>query len=149
MTTIVCNELKTTLTQSVNMNYDRVYHVAGLKIQVFMYNNPTGIFTLSIKSGSDVLANASFTSADIKTDLNTTDNYAYIYKALDFSLPLKKGSYDLVLSSDGYTFSESSFLGWCKSYDNVFNQEVDADVVFTRKPYNYLIYENTREDLTR
>jgi hypothetical protein len=149
MTTLVCDELQTTLTQTVNLVYDRVYHIAGLKIKLLMYNNPTGTFTLSLKSGSDVLASAAFTSADIKTDLSTTDNYAHLYKALNFSLPLKKGSYDLVLSSSGYTFSTSSFLGWCKSYENVFNEEVDSAVPYSDKPFDYLVYANVREDLIK
>ena len=149
MTTLVCDELETTLTQTVNMNYDRVYHVAGLKIKLLMYNNPTGTFTLSLKSGVTTLASASFTSADIKTDLSTADNYAHLYKALNFSLPLKKGSYDLVLSSSGYTFSASSFLGWCKSYANIFNEEADSTAPYTDKPFDYLVYENVREDLIR
>jgi len=149
MTTLVIDELKTTLTQSVNLNYDRVYHVAGLKIKLLMYNNPTGTFTLSLKTGATTLASASFTSADIKTDLSTTDNYAHLYKALSFSLPLKKGSYDLVLSSSGYTFSDSSFLGWCKSYTNVFNEEVDSSASYTNKPFDFLVYENVREDLIK
>ena len=149
MTTLVADELITTLTQTVNLSYDRVYHIAGLKIKLIMYNAPSGTFTLSIKSGATTLASTDFTSADIKTDLSTADNYAHIYKALTFSLPLKKGAYDLVLSSSGYTYSATSFLGWCKSFENVFNQEVDDTVLYHDKPFDYLVYANIREDLIR
>jgi hypothetical protein len=149
MTTLVCDELVTTLTQTVNLSYDRVYHIAGLKIKLLMYNAPSGTFTLSIKSGATTLASTDFTSADIKTDLSTSDNYAHIYKALSFSLPLKKGAYDLVLSSSGYTYSATNFIGWCKSFENVFNEEVDSTVTYNNKPFDYLLYANVREDLVR
>jgi len=149
MTTLVCDELLTTLTQTVNLTHDRVYHVAGLKIKVLMYNAPTGTFTLSLKSGVTTLASQTFTSASIKTGLSTTDNYAFLYNPLSFSLPLKKGSYDLVLSASDYTYSPTSFLGWCKSYENIFNPQVDDTVAYIDKPFDYLVYENVREDLIR
>jgi hypothetical protein len=149
MTTLVCDELITTLTQTVNLSYDRVYQIAGVKIKLLMYNAPTGTFTLSLKSGATTLASDTFNSAEIKTDLSTANNYAHIYKALTFNLPLKKGAYDLVLSSSGYTFSTSSFLGWCKSFENVFNEEVDNTVEYVDKPFDYLLYANVREDLIK
>ena len=149
MTILVCEQLETNLTQTVNLVFNKVYHLDGIKIKLLMYNAPAGNFTLSVKSGAETLASSSFTSADMKSDLSTADNYAHLYKALDISLILKKGSYDFVLSSSGYTFSESSFIGWCKSYENVFNEEVDALLRYTDKPFDFLIYENIREDLTR
>ena len=149
MTTLVCDELITTLSQTINLTHNRIYHVAGIKISLLMYNAPSGTFTLSIKSSGTTLSSFDFTSADIKTDLSTTDNYAHIYKALNFSLPLKKGSYEFVLSPADYTYSSTSFIGWVKSYINVFNAEVDSLVPYNDKPFDFLIYENLREDLTR
>jgi len=149
MSYIVTEELVDTLTQTITLNYDRIYHVAGVKIKLLMYNTPSGTFTLSIKQGATTLSTATFTSADIKTDLSTTDNYAYLYKALNFSLPLKKGSYDMVLSSSGYTYSESSFLGWIKSHENVFIEPTTALDVYIDNPLDVLIYEKIREDLVR
>lgn len=149
MSYIVTEELITTLTQTITLSYDRIYHVAGIKIKLLMYNAPSGTFTLSIKQGATTLSTATFTSADIKTDLSTTDNYAHLYKALNFSLPLKKGSYDLVLSSAGYTYSASSFLGWIKSHENVFIEKTTTPDSFIDNPLDVLIYEKMREDLTR
>lgn len=149
MTTLVCDELIGTLTQTVNLSYDTVYHIAGIKIKLLMYNAPSGTFTLSLKSGATTLASDTFDSAEIKTDLSTANNYAHIYKALTFNLPLKKGAYDLVLSSSGYTYSESSFLGWCKSFENIYNEQVDDTVLYNDKPFDYLLYAKVREDLVK
>lgn len=149
MSKIVVDELITTLTQDVNLVYDRIYHVSGIKIKILMYNAPAGTFTLSIKQSGNTLASKSFTSADIKSDLSTTDNYAYLYKALDFSLPLKKGTYNLELSSSGYTYDIASFIGWIKSHESVFNTVTGTANTFADNPLDVLIYEKLREDITR
>ena len=149
MSTLVVEELKTTLTQTVSFKYDRVYQIGGIKIKVLMYNSPSGTFTLSIKSGVNTLASSTFTSADIKSDLDTTNNYAWVWKAVSFSgpVPLKKGSYDIELSASGYTYSAISFLGWVKLHESFFNDREDAYVDIKLNPYGILVYENIREDL--
>jgi len=149
MSYIVVDELDTTLSQTITLDYDRIYHVAGIKMKLLMYNAPAGTFTLSLNKDATTLASASFTSADIKSDLSTTDDYAYLYKALNFSLPLKKGSYQLVLSSSGYTYSASSFMGWIKSHENVFIEPTTSSDNFIDNPLDVLIYEKIREDLVR
>ena len=62
---------------------------------------------------------------------------------------LKNASYDLVLSAAGYAPSGSSFLGWIKSHENIFNALEDAFISFIDNPFDVLIYEDVREDLTR
>lgn len=147
MSKVVVDELITTLTQQINLKNDKIYHIEGLKIRLIMYNAPAGTFTLSIKSGATTLASVNFTSADIKSDLSTSDNYALIDKALNIVAPLKKGSYDFVLSSSGYTYSQSSFIGWVKSHENIFNSQESVATSFLDNPFDVLIYENKRCDL--
>lgn len=151
MSYLATEELKTTLTQTINLKYDKIYHISGFKIKLVMFNNPPGTFTLSVKSGATTLISKSFTSADIKSDLNTTDNYAWIWKAIVFDdlLALTKGSYDLELSSSGYTYSGISFIGWVKLHENLFNEREDEFIDYTTNPYGVLMYERTREDLIR
>ena len=150
MTTIVVDELVTTLSQNITLNSYRNYHIAGLKLRLLMYNAPAGTFTVSIKSGANTLSSYSFTSADIKTELNTTDNYAHLYKVI--SIPytiLKSGSYEIELSSSGYTYAFGSFIGWVKSYENIFNEREDSLDDITNNPFDILVYEKIREDLSR
>ena len=151
MTTIVCDTLETTLTQTVNFKYYRRYHIEGIKVRLVMYNSPAGTFTLSFKSGATTLQTKNFSAADIKTDLGTSDDYAYIDKAIVFDTPVivKNGSYDLVLSHSGYTESPTSFLGWVKSHENIFNELESAPVDYTYNPFDVLIYEKVREDIIR
>ena len=68
MSYLVVDELKTTLSQDFNLKYDRIYHLAGIKVKVLMYNSPTGTFTVTLKdNGGTSLVSDTFTSAEIKT----------------------------------------------------------------------------------
>lgn len=148
MSFVVVDELKTTLTQRINLLYDRVYQIDGVSIKILMYNAPAGTFTVTLKDllGNN-LASDTFTSAEIKTALETSDNYAYCFVPISIYAPLKKGSYDIELSASGYTYSQSSFMGWIKSHENVYNSISGTPVNFTENPFDYLLFERTREDL--
>lgn len=151
MTTLVCDELVTTLEQSITLTQYRVYHIEALKIRIVMYNAPSGTFTLSVKSGVTTLASKDFTSAEIKSNLSTTDDYAYIDKLIQFdnALALKSGVYTLELSSSGYSYTSESFIGWVKSYENIFNDQSDNTESHIENPFDFLIYEKVKQDLVR
>lgn len=122
MTTLVVEELQTTLSQEFTISRSKRYHISGLKMYLVMYNAPSGTFTATIKSGATTIASKSFTSGDIQSDLSTSDSYAHVWKALVFdnNVILDKGTYTLELSSSGYTFSESAYMGWVKEHDQIF-----------------------------
>jgi hypothetical protein len=143
MSRVYCEELITTLTQEINFVSRRRYHIPAISLGIVMYNAPSGTFTLSVMDGSIVLTSKSFTSADIKTDLSTSNNYGYIYKTLQFTseLILEYGSYDFVLSSSGYTYSSNSFIGWIKPPSDVFNTEANSDSLYLNNPLDILIYD--------
>ena len=146
MTKLVVEELITTLSQSFALALNKRYHVEGLKIYLVMFNAPAGTFTVSIKSGATTLASKDFDSAEIKTDLSTSDNYAHIYKGIvfDTDLALDDGSYSIELSSAGYTFSESSYLGWVKDHDQVFfDTDYTLDTVATH-PLTFHLLEKKK-----
>ena len=122
MTKIYTEELETTLSQEFTLSGNERRQVSAIRPWVLMFNVPAGTFTFSLKSGSDILAQVSFTSADIQSDLSTSDTYGYIYKRLVFDniIPLEAGTYTIEMSSSGYTFSESSFIGWGRRTENLF-----------------------------
>ena len=68
---------------------------------------------------------------------------------IDVYAPLKKGTYKIELSSSGYTYSNSSFLGWIKSHENIYNDLESTPIDYTYNPYDYLLYEKVREDLVK
>lgn len=151
MTALVCEDLKTTLTESITLTYDKIYHIGGIKPKLMVYNMPAGTFTLSIKQGVTTLASADFTSTQLQAQLGTVNNYFWLNTAISFTelVALKKGTYDLEISSSGYTYSPTAFIAWVRSHENIFNERTDAFVDYTTNPFDVLIYERTREDLVR
>lgn len=146
MTKLLTEELVTTLNKEVTLVSDRVMYLKGIRPLLVMINAPSGTFTMTMKAGATELASVSFTSDDIKSDLNTTDNYAYLYKALEFTnaVPIKSGTYNFELSSSGYTFDASSMIGWAKKVDDIW---YDIDGVIeneTNYPLTMEIWENKR-----
>ena len=121
---VLAEELITTLTQPFKLNLHERSHVTAVRPYMVIVGAPAGTFTMSLKSGANTLASKTFTSASMKSDLSTADNNVHMMVNLTFTdvTPLSPGSYDLVLSSSGYTFSGTSFLGWAKEYDSVYNE---------------------------
>lgn len=146
MTQILCEELRTTLSKSFTLTGTQVWQVNACRPKLVMYNAPSGTFTLSIKSGANTLGSADFTSADIKSDLNTSNNYAYIHKVLQFTndIPLRAGTYTAELSSSGYTYSVNSFIGWVKETESVFETIVGTINNETNYPFTMQLFENKR-----
>jgi len=140
LSTLVLEPLVTTLEQGFNLKLSRRYQVGCLKIYLYMHNAPTGTFIVNLKRGASLVVSKSFTSADIKTAMNTTDNYAHVFYPIIFSgnIMLEKGSYDIELTSTGYTYNDNAYLGWCKEYD-VYNQFESEPINPYDFPYGFRI----------
>lgn len=145
MTKFLCEELRTTLSQTFTLTGSRVFQISAMRPFLVMYGAPAGTFTMSIKSGANTLGSVSFTSADIQSDLDTSDTYAYINKALQFDqpLPLRAGSYTAELSSSGYTFG-FTFLAWIKRNESIFVTIDGTPADETNNPFTMELWEKKR-----
>lgn len=145
MTTLLVEELITTLEQDFTLAGSRVYQISAIRPFVCMYAAPSGTFTFSIKSGANTLGSVSFTSADIQSDLSTSNTYAYLHKALEFTndIPLRAGTYTLEMSSSGYTYSANSFMAWVKNNDTYFTINGAVNNL-TNNPHSFELWENKR-----
>lgn len=124
MTTLLVNPLKTTLTQEVRFNFDKRYIIKAICPYIYMHNSPSGLFHFKIKKSSITVFSHSFTSNDLKTALNTSDDYAHMFYAINpisGYLLLEKGLYDFELSHTGYSYSNSSYLGWITQHERLQN----------------------------
>lgn len=145
MTTLVYDALETTIEQDFTINLNRRYTIEAINPYLMMFNEPSGTFTFSVlDSDTNILSSDTFTSADIKTDLSTSDSYAHIRKVIQFDNPLhlSRGTYTLKLSSSGYTFTESSHLGWVREFENIFNETTGTPSSDSENPFSFNIYEN-------
>ena len=124
MTTLVINELSTTLEQSIRLSKSVRYQVAAILPYIYMHNSPAGTFTISVLRGVTVVGAKTFTSDEIKAELNTTVNFAHVFHPVIFDSPffLDAGVYTIKLSHSGYSRTSSSFIGWIQQHENLNNQ---------------------------
>ena len=148
MTALLIDELTSTLSQEITFSGEaRRRTIVGIRPYIYMHNAPTGTFTLSFKSGATTLASETFTSATIKSDLNTTNNYAWLAKALTFDdFQVDGGTYTIELSSSSYTFSESSYLGWIRRHENIY--VTSSPTVLDEHPKTLEVFEKMRRIYT-
>lgn len=129
MTTLVIQTLYTgaTLSQSFTLGLNTRTHIESIAPYIYMHNAPSGAFTISVHDANDVsLFSGSFTSAQIKTALNTASNYAHAFYPIltDGALKLEAGEYKIVMSSYGYTQNSDSFIAWVQQHEDL-NNELD------------------------
>ena len=143
MTTLVLDELITTISQTMTVDHEKRIQIAGIRPYIYMHNAPAGTFTLSIKDGATTLASKDFTSAEIKSDLSTTDNYAHLWKRLVFDNPIQltKKEYEIELSASGYSFSESGYIGWVREHENQFNRTSGTPISDLENPFSFQLFE--------
>ncbi|GEM_PF-2197895 len=125
MSSHIVHEFKeTSLEQLFTVSEKR--SLKAIAIKVYLHNDPSGTFTLSLKNSSDeVIISKSLTWAEIVTGAGFTANeyhYGYLLFSFDRYVNLfDLTNYKLVLSSSGYSFLESSYLGWIEPHENVLN----------------------------
>jgi hypothetical protein len=111
---LLVEELKTTLSQSLTVGDNNVFAVA-VRPHLYKHGSPTGSVRMQIQDENGKLIAQ---SAAVAISAISSENYFHGYVRFDFTEPLKSGStYQFVLSSTGYTYSSSAFVGWCKDFD--------------------------------
>ena len=128
MSNHVIFELRDTQEETFIVSENRI--LTSIKVKLYFHNDPSGTFTISLKQGSYTLGSKNYTMAEIKTEAGLSDNqYHWAYVNFDFGkyIYLEKNiSYFIELSSSGYTFSESSYIGWCRPHENDPNENTNS-----------------------
>jgi len=143
MTKLVVQELLTYLTQEVTLTLNSRKTIDCIRPYLYVHNNPSGTFTFEVINGATTLATASFTASSLYTALSTTDLYAHLFykPTFDKNIILNNGTYTLKLSHSGYTYSDSSFIGWIQMHDDQINDFTYANTLDNKLPLSFEIYE--------
>lgn len=130
MTELVVQELEATpLIQEVKLRRKGKHIIHALRPYVYLHNNPTGTFHFEVLDSQDnLLKSHDFTASEVKTAWGKTDPYCHGFYTinLDNKLILKNGIYKFKISSTGYSFSISSWIGWVQEHENI-----KYDVLYT------------------
>lgn len=124
------------LVQSIRLKRSERYQIGSFIPYIYLHNAPSGTFTLSVEKDSIVLFQKSFTSSDIKSAMNTTDDYLHCFYPVVPNNPiqLESGIYDVRLSAASYANSSSSFIGWIRQFEDLNNTLDYAPIADNHKP---------------
>lgn len=103
--------------------------IRSVRPHLYVHNAPSGSLAVEIReSGGSLRATSeTLTIAAIKTGFSSLDfDHGYVRFNFEEGVGLAASTNYLVrlISSGGYTFSEASYVGWCKDFDL---RKVDAD----------------------
>ena len=123
MTTLVVNPIGEGLFQFFTYNLTQRLHIGAVYPYLVMVGAPAGTFTFSLSRGVEVLYSRSFTSADIKLSLGTSNDFAHAFYPVIPNNPVQidYGYFTLSISSTGYTETSASYLGWAQQFEDVQN----------------------------
>ncbi len=142
MSTILLDELRTTLDQDFTVS--KRFNLVHIYPKLYLHNDPSGVFTLSIKESGVILSSNTFTLADIKSGAGFNDNEyhtGFFQVTLNNPVVLNKNiTYTIEISASGYTFSESSYLGWEKEWDNYTNTFSVSITGEDQSPFAYRLW---------
>ena len=142
MSTLLVEPLEgTPLTQEFTLKSQRL-NLTAIRPRLYLHNDPTGTFTLNLKYNGNIISSADFTVADIKSGASYNDNeYHHGFIKLDMGAVLNLGfTYQLELTSSGYTFAESSYLGWIKEFENQTNTFSTSVTTIDEYPFGYQLW---------
>lgn len=145
---LVVEELKgTALSQIMNLNITAGLYSPTFAFWFYIHNSPPGSFNMRLNGPNGLLIDRFFTVADMKAQLNTTDNYAHLF----FRIPLTGerlpyGEYTINITLDsGYTYDPDSYIGWCKDWENDF--EETAITPWHDRPYCFRIFNKDNREI--
>ena len=135
MSTILNEQLVTTLEQPIAYLSGERAHIAAFYPYLLLFNSPAGTFTFSLLSGATVLFSQEFTSASIKAAVSTTNDYVHTFHPIVPTdlIQLESGDYIVKISATGYTATDSSYLAWIQQHEDL---SLDLDYTPGNDTYN-------------
>ena len=118
MSTLMVSELFSELEHEMRFTQTGRIHIAGLYPYLLKFGSPVGTFTLSLIKGATTLFSKSFTSSEI-----SSSNYAHAFHPVlpDNPIQIEAGLYTVKLTSSGYAFTSSDYIGWIQQHENIQN----------------------------
>lgn len=141
---LAVSELVNALEQEFTYTKNVRTQVEAMRPYIYVHNSPSGTFYFDIIQDSTTIYTASFSSSDLYTALDTTDDYAHLFYKLDFGeeVYIDKGTYTLKMRHSGYSYSNTSWIGWVHMHDDPINEYTySTPGTDNRLPLTFELYE--------
>lgn len=125
MSKFIVEKLKDELSQGFSYSLQERVHIAAFIPYLYIHNASADYFTFELSSSSGVIFSKNFTVGDIKSSIQTAENFMHVFYPIVATNPvqLEKGSYTItVIAGPNYTPSNDSFLGWIKQHEDLQNE---------------------------
>lgn len=139
MTTLAVDRLITELVQPISLYRETTS--LGIKARLYFHNDPSGIFHFKFYKDGVLLKQLDFTTTWSKLQINNLYPYFWIDLAIKETFNLPKGDLVVKLESTGNSFSEMSFVGWCKDFGGHNGIIIGDPKDFTDYPFMFKIIE--------
>lgn len=142
---LIADELITTLAQP--MTPTEHMDLYAIVIRLYLHNAPSGTVRLKIKKASDltlIATSETLNLATIRTDVHASQGYVHADVRFLVSARLSEDvQYLIVFEPVTYTFSNSSFVGWCRAFDlgdgkETYSNPSGTNAEFCYRPYGYV-----------
>jgi membrane-bound inhibitor of C-type lysozyme len=146
MSTLVIEELKTTLTQDFTLNNDSLvgFRIKAIRPMLYLHNDPAGTFTISLKQGVTTIDSKSLTLAEILSGSGFSSGQyhwgVFKFEFDNYNKIKRNVTYTIELSASGYSFSESSYMGWVKPHEDFKNTFTGTGGTFLNNAFGYEIW---------
>lgn len=105
-------ELKTELYQDLVATSNTDIH--AVRLHLYKHNSPAGSLIVKLADTQGKV----FATSDTVSISSITGTFFHGYVRFLVSYPIKKNTqFRVYLTSSGYTFGESAYIGWCNDFD--------------------------------
>lgn len=91
-------------------------NIRSIRLHLYKHNNPNGSLSLTIHNGVE----GSLIAESNQVIISSISQSPYFHGMVRFDLKcqLEKGTeYEIRLNSNGYSFNENGYVGWCQDFD--------------------------------
>lgn len=146
MSILVADQLLDKFVQPIKV--ERPITLLGIRAKLYFHDRPAGNFSLSFYQNGNKLYSYPFTSMQAFEAIGATKSYYFWADlALKGICNLPEGDLELRLEATGYTFSSSSWLGWCKDFTGYEGKLLSTPTDFTDYPYMFTLVQYREREL--
>lgn len=121
---LLSQTIRDSLSQVYTATNSKRFSIAGFYPYLLLVNAPSGTFTFTLTINGEDVFTKEFTSADLKSSLNTTNDTLHTFFPIVPTNPvfIERGDFTCTISTSGYSPSSNSYIAWIQQFEDVQNE---------------------------